>query len=163
MIWIVAQTEAQREHVVRLLLMRLGFQSYLPRIKIRKRIKPLFPTYVFVQSNDRFYPIMWTPHVIRLLWAGDQPAKLDDQIIAELKKREIGGFVKLPKPLRLKPGQQVKVVRGYFADRIGIYDGMSSRDRERVLLELLGRQVRLELPSADISPLDIVARNHRMR
>jgi transcriptional antiterminator RfaH len=153
--WIIVQCEAQREHVVRLLLMRLGFQSYLPRIKIRKRIKPLFPTYLFVQSNDRFYPILWTPHVIRLLWAGDQPAKLDDRIIAELKKREIGGFVKLPKPMRLKRGQQIKVVRGFFADRIGIYDGMSGKERERVLLDLLGRQVRLELPAADIAPLEL--------
>jgi transcriptional antiterminator RfaH len=162
MTWIVVQCEAQREHVVRLLLMRLGFQSYLPRIKIRKRIKPLFPTYLFVQSNDRFYPIMWTPHVIRLLWAGDQPAKLDDNIIVELKKREVGGFVKLPKPMRLKRGQQVKVVRGHFADRIGIYDGMSGKERERVLMDLLGRQVRLDLPAADIAPLDVVAMNHRM-
>jgi len=153
--WAVVQTEAMREIAVIALLERLGLSIYFPRIKIRKRITGLFPGYLFVQLGAQWYPVLWTPHVIRLLMAGDRPARLDDAIVAELRRREVGGFVRMPKPPRLHHGQRVKVVRGSFDGQIGIYDGMSGRDRERVLLELLGRKVRLELASADVQPLDI--------
>jgi transcription antitermination factor NusG len=156
--WAVVQTEAQREPVTRLLLMRLGFETYTPRIRIKQRIGLLFPTYVFVRVVDRWYPIRWTEHVVRLLMAGDKPAQLKDEIMAEIRKREVGGFVKLPVQRRLKPGQKVSIIAGSFAGHIGLYAGMSSRERERVLLELLGQQVSVELPSKHIAPLDVVVR-----
>jgi len=56
--WAVAQTEPMREHTVRLLLMRLGYETYAPRIRHRKRIALLFPTYVFVRVIQRWYPIL---------------------------------------------------------------------------------------------------------
>ena len=34
--WAVVETEAQHEHTARLLIMRLGYETYLPRIKHRK-------------------------------------------------------------------------------------------------------------------------------
>jgi transcriptional antiterminator RfaH len=157
MSWWVVQTESQREHVVRLLLMRGGFESYGPRIKFRGRIRLLFPAYLFVKPNDRWYPVLWTPHVVRLLMSGDRPAPLADDIVDAIRKREVGGFVRLPKPNVLTKGKNVRIAKGSFLDRIAIYDGMTSRDRARVLLELLGRQVSLELPKADIVPLDVVA------
>jgi transcriptional antiterminator RfaH len=147
MTWAVVQCEAQFEHTVRLLLIRLGLETYLPRIKVRKRITPLFPGYCFVRLADRWYPVLWTPHVIRLLMAGVEPARLDDSIIAGIRKRERGGLVWLPQPPRLRPGQKVRVVRGTFDGQIGIYDGMCGRDRERVLLELLGQSVVVNLPA----------------
>jgi transcription antitermination factor NusG len=161
--WTVAQIEAQHEHIARLLLMRLGFETYMPRIKVRNRISLLFPTYVFVRVVDRWYPILWTAHVVRLLMAGDKPACLKDEIMANIRKREVGGFVKLPIPqTQLKAGQKVRIVSGSFAGQIGLYQGQTGRDRERVLLELLGRQVPIELPSRDLTPLN-VASEHRLR
>jgi transcription antitermination factor NusG len=38
-------------------------------------------------------------------------------------------------------GQRVRLERGCFAGRIGIYEGSDSLERERVLLAILGRQV----------------------
>jgi transcriptional antiterminator RfaH len=163
--WWVIQVEAQREPMVRLLLMRHGFETYLPRIKLRSRISLLFPTYLFVRVAERFYPILWTPHVIRVLMSGDKPAYLKEEIITSIRKREVGGFVKLPIPRRLKPGQKVQIINGSFQGQIGLYEGMSGRDRERVLLELLGRQVPIEIPSRDIAPLSVapIAHSHRLR
>jgi transcriptional antiterminator RfaH len=154
--WWVVQTEAQREHVARLLLMRLGFTTYAPRIKVRGRIAQLFPTYLFVGATDRFYPILWTNGVIRLLMAGDRPARLASSVVTAIHNRERDGFVKLPAPQRrLKPGQKVRIISGSFQGQIGLYEGMSGRDRERVLLELLGRQVSVDLPSPSIVPLPV--------
>src|SRR5262245_6326873 len=169
MTWAVVQTQAQREHAVRAALGHFGFETYLPRIRLRKRIVPLFQGYLFARLGEQFYPVLWCPHVIRLLWAPAaqgciQPAKIDDRIIAELRKREVNGLVKLPQPPRLRRGQRVKVIRGSFEGQIGLWDGMSGRDRERVLLELLGRKVRIELSSADVLPLDVViAPSHQVR
>jgi transcriptional antiterminator RfaH len=155
--WAVAQTETQREHAVRLLLMRANCETYLPRIRVRNRITPLFPGYLFVRvSQWRWYFVMWTPHVIRLLMAGDQPAQLSEDFVSQIRKREHNGLVRLP-IRRLKKGQKVRIVRGSFEGQIGLYDGMSGRDRERVLLELLGQVVPVELPAKDIRPLDIAS------
>jgi len=118
--WAVVQTEAQREHAVRLLLSRLELETYLPRIKVRKRITPLFPGYLFVRLGQQFYPVLWTPHVIRLLMAGAQPARLPDEIINQFRNRERGGLVRLPQPPRLRLGQPVKVIRGSFEGQIGL-------------------------------------------
>jgi transcriptional antiterminator RfaH len=51
----------------------------------------------------------------------------------------------------LREGQPVRILHGAFADLVGLLE--SSRDDERVvvLLELLGREVRLRLPRAAIS------------
>src|SRR5262245_40404908 len=153
--WWVVQTEANFEHVARLLLMRLGFTTYAPRIKIRGRVQWLFPTYLFVGAREQFYPVLWTNRVVRLLMAGDRPASVKGEIVTHIRKREVGGFVKLPAPTRLKPGQRVRIVSGSVQGQIGVYEGMSGRDRERVLLELLGQAVRVELPSPSIVPLAV--------
>ena len=157
MTWAVVQCEAMREHAVRLLLMRGHYVTYLPRIKLYGRITPLFPSYLFVNiACMRWYPILWTPHVIRLLMAGDQPAKLPEDIVTHIRKREQNGLVKLPNVSRqLKKGQKVRVIRGSFEGQIGLYEGMSGKDRERVLLELLGQAVVVDMPGKDIAPLPV--------
>ena len=164
MSWAVVQCEAQREHAVRLLLMRSRYETYLPRIKIHSRIVPLFPSYLFVALAGRsWYSVLWTPHVIRLLMAGDRPAQLRDDTVSQIRKREHNGLVKLPNvSRRLQKGQKVRVIRGSFEGQIGLYEGMSGRDRERVLLELLGQIVPVELPGKDIAPLPVAA-NQRIR
>ena len=96
--WVVVETEAQHEHTARLLIMRLGYETYLPRIRHRKRITPLFPRYLFVRIIDRWYPVRWTPHVLRILMPGDCPApdpKLES-FMMDIRKQERNGLVKLP-------------------------------------------------------------------
>jgi len=153
MTWAVIQCESQRELAVCLLLGRMTLPTYFPRIRLRKRIVGLFPGYVFCRLGPQFYPVLWTPHVIRLLMAGDRPAKLSDEIVENIRKLEHRGLIKLPQPPRLRLGQQVKVIRGSFQGLLGLYDGQSGKDRERVLLELLGRKVRIELSAANVVPI----------
>lgn len=161
--WAVIQTEAQREHAVRLLLMRAGFETYLPRTRVRNRITPLFAGYLFVRLPPRcLWFVLWTPHVIRLLMSGDQPAKISEEIVSQIQKREHNGLVRLP-IRRLRKGEKIRILRGSFEGQIGLYDGMSGRDRERVLLELLGQHVPVELPGKDVAPLNPVVSRETMR
>jgi len=155
--WWVIQTESQREHVVCALLAR-KHECYYPRIKHRSRISGLFPGYLFVRAAEQWSPIRWTAHVVRVLLSGDVPAQLPDKIVDEIRKRQIGGFVKLPPPTRLKKGQKVRITRGSFEGQVAVYEGMTGKDRERVLLDLLGQKVSVELPDRDLEPLGIVGR-----
>ena len=114
--WWCVQTESQREHLVRLLLMRDGFETYAPRILHHGRIAWLFPTYLFVAAREQFYSVLWCPGVVRLLMSGDRPAQLGAEVIGELHKRESrDGLVRLPAgPPGLRKGQNVRVTKGSF-------------------------------------------------
>jgi transcriptional antiterminator RfaH len=146
--WMVAQTESQREHIAVRHLARIGFETYFPQIKNRKkRIEPLFPGYLFVLADINWPKIRATIGIIRVLMSCERPAQIDPKIIAEIKAREKNGLVHLPKP---RKGQKVRIIRGSFADQIGIYEGQNGKDRERVLLAMLGRMVTVELKHADL-------------
>jgi len=138
------------------LFRRGGFESYLPQTKSRKggktRIAPLFPGYIFVRIIDQWYPVRWTIGVLRILMAGDEPARLADQVVDSIRRREVGGFVKLPSAIKrgpLNPGQKVRILTGSFQGHVGLYDGQSPQERERVLLNLLGRRVPVVLAKDD--------------
>ena len=163
--WIVAQTETRYEYAVERRLKPGLYETYVPRIRVNGRISVLFPGYIFIGFRGvlYWYPLLRLPHIVRLLMAGEQPAQLQDDVVNQIKKREVAGFVKLPLVSRaLKRGQKVRIIRGSFEGQIGIYEGMSGADRVRMLLELLGQTVPVELPGKDIAPLN-VARESRIR
>ena len=149
--WAVVQCEAQREHAARVLIMKLGLETYAPRIKVRNRKAFLFPTYIFTRIERRWYPVRWTPHVVRILMAGEEPARLDERIIEAIRKREVNGMVRLPKAeSKFRQGQPVRIIRGSFEGQLAICEGMSGHERIKVLLDLLGRKVPVEIPAADL-------------
>ena len=149
--WTVVQTASSWEKLAAKGLQRAGFETYLPVTSARDRnhvphIAPLFPSYLFVQVVDRWTPIASAIGVVRVLRDGDGPARLPERVLDDLHAREVNGVVRLP-PLR--NGQTVRIVRGSLRGRLAVYDGMSGRDRERVLLDFLGREVRVEIRLGD--------------
>jgi transcriptional antiterminator RfaH len=81
---------------------------------------------------------------------GELPAKVPDDVIAEIRSRERNGFVELPKPRGLMPGMRVRVVSGPLSERIGMLALLKPRERVLVLLQLLGGQQRVELSRSAI-------------
>ena len=154
--WAVAQTLTDREYTTAALLERSGFDVLAPRARFNAgRIAALFPGYLFVHVVDRWYSIQWTVGVLRLIMAGDHPAKCPAWEIEKIQ-RAIGpnGLVRLPKDPRMPPkiveGSSVRIVTGTFQGLSAIYQGTSPRQRELVLLDLLGqRHVRIELSPDD--------------
>jgi transcriptional antiterminator RfaH len=155
--WSVAQCETHREPVAAKFLTAAGFETYLPKIRAHQRITPLFPGYLFVQIVRGWWTVNNTVGVIQLLRSGEHPAQLRDEIVNAIKNKERNGLVKLPQPPGLKIGDKVRIIRGSFQDRLGIFDGMSARDRSHILLELLGRQVRVEIRKIDFAPVVVAA------
>jgi len=151
--WAIAVAQTSREDFVQTLLRRDGFETYWPKIKTEKRTTGLFPGYLMVRVVVRWYPIRWTPGVLKLLMTGDRPAKLADKIVDEIKSREVKGFVKLPQPPTLQAGKPVRILTGMFAGKIGLYQGLSGAQRERILLDLLGRSTSVEMQVGSVEAL----------
>jgi len=155
--WSVCQTETFRERVAAHFLTLNGFQTYVPKIKIENRITCLFPGYVFVEIVDRWYIIEQTVGVIKLLLAGDHPARVRDGIVDAIKLRENNGVVQLPQKRWLRKGDYVRITRGSLADNFARFDGMAGKQRSRVLLEMLGRTCPVIVPKSDLELVYAVA------
>jgi len=162
MIWSVAQTESARERTAQRWLAQTGFETYLPVIKGKSRARggfslpnPLFPGYLFVRIGTTGWArVENTIGIVGLLRTGDRPARITDQAIEEIRAREHGGVVHLPERPRWQAGDQVLIGAGAFFGQIGLFDGMSARERVFVLLGLFGRQARVELPLGDLRELN---------
>ena len=77
---------------------------------------------------------------------------MPEGIIEEIKSRENDtGLVKLFTADRFKRGDSVQVTTGAFSDQIGIFDCADDRERIFVLLQLMGREVRVHLPAEAIA------------
>jgi transcriptional antiterminator RfaH len=132
-----------------------GFEIYSPRIKAprasrNQASRPLFPGYVFVLIVLQWHSASRAPGVLRLVTDGGVPARVPDDVIAELRGREgRNGLIKLPEPPGLRAGARVRVTRGLFVGLEGLVAGMSGTQRIEILLGLLGR-ARVVLPIADV-------------
>jgi transcriptional antiterminator RfaH len=155
--WYVVQTQVNGELKAAQNLMRQGFEVYLPRYlkrrcharKIDFAAKPLFPRYLFVAidvATQRWRSIQSTFGVARLVSNGDDPAMLPEGIVTALKAREDGkGFIVMNSKPAFAPGDKVRVLAGAFADSAALFDGNADHDRVSILLDMLGRQVRVLL------------------
>ena len=153
MYWAAAQLQPQRERLAQHCLTLAGYETYLPRLrevrlshgrKVEAR-PPLFPGYCFVAITLQWHAARWTAGVIRLVMDGAQPARVPDAVIEEIRSRERGGLIELPKPPRARPGDAVRILRGPFEGKLAIYAGMNPRARVEVLLSLLGSSQRVML------------------
>jgi len=151
--WACAQLQPQRDTLALHFLRQAGFETYAPRLRERRTVQGrkvvrtplLFPAYAFVFIRLQWHAARWAPGVIRLVMDGAQPARVPDAVIDEIRSRERGGLIELPKPPKFHPGGRVRVTAGPFAGHIGIYAGMKPRQRVEVLLALLGSRQRMTL------------------
>lgn len=156
--WLVAQTRPQAEAQADRHLRRQGFCVYLPRyLKLRRHARrqewvprPLFPRYLFVgidPAHSRWRSIRSTFGISQLVCAGDRPLPVPSEIVAELRSREDeNGMMVIQPEVPFQRGDQVRVDSGALCDGIGIFECIDDDRRVVILLDLLGRQVRVRLP-----------------
>jgi len=155
--WYVVQTQPNAESKAAAHLERQGFATFTPRTRKRRRharrtdivAAPLFPSYLFVKIDttiQRWRSIYSTIGVSRLVGTGDVPTPVPDRVVATLKERvDAAGFIQLDRRPLFCAGDKIRILDGLFGDCLGLYDGMPERDRVAVLLDLLGRKVRVLL------------------
>jgi transcriptional antiterminator RfaH len=161
--WYVVQTHVHAETKAATHLVRQGYPIYLPRYLKRRRharrvdtvAAPLFPRYLFVaidQMTQRWRSIQSTIGVTHLVRNGDEPAAVPAGIIDELRRREDErGLITLDFRPRFAPGDKIRVVDGVFSECLGLFEGMADRERVAILLDLLGRKVRVVLDGESVA------------
>jgi transcriptional antiterminator RfaH len=162
MSWFVVRTQPRAEEKSARHLTNQGFATYLPRHRRRVRharrsrvvLRPLFPGYLFVELDParcRWRSINGTIGVNEILTNGDVPLAVPEGIIAEIKAREDEtGVVRLVPPPFAR-GQLVRVVEGPLAEVSGLFEEMRDENRVILLISMLGRKVRMQLPADTVA------------
>ena len=127
--WACAQLETNRERLALHCLGLAGFETYLPRIREQRISRgrkiivtpPLFVGYCFNAIELQWHAARWSPGVVRPVLDGAAPARVPDVVIEEIRSRERGGLVELPKVPRLRPGDQVQILHGPFAGQLALF------------------------------------------
>ena len=156
--WYVVQTHAMAEEKAAFNLKRQRYRAYLPQY-LKKRsharridwvARPLFPCYLFVEMDveaTQWQAIRSTIGVSHFLCLGELPAPVPEGIVEAIIAREDDrGHVGLFLGGLFKKGQEVEITNGFMADISAIFDCGDDKDRVFVLMDLLGRQVRVRVP-----------------
>jgi transcriptional antiterminator RfaH len=153
--WYVVHTQPNGEGRADLNLRRQGFATYLPRYARGRRharrndvvVRPLFPRYLFVAldpARDRWRSIHSTFGVSHLIATGEEPVAVPDGVVDEIRGREThDGYVRLGLPAGIRPGSAVRLIDGIFAEATGVLERIADANRVAILLQLLGREVRV--------------------
>jgi transcriptional antiterminator RfaH len=153
--WYVVQTQPNAERKAVFNLNRQGYETYLPQYLRRRRharrveqVKsPLFPRYLFVaidMASQRWRTIQSTIGVSRLVCNGDMPAPVPTHVVEQLKAREdISGCIRLQQRPAFSSGDRVRIQDGVFESCLGLFEGLTDGERVAILLDLLGRKVRV--------------------
>jgi transcriptional antiterminator RfaH len=161
--WYVVQSHPHSERKAVAHLNRQGFDTYLPCYLKRRRharrvenvIMPLFPNYLFVAFDaaiQRWRCIQSTIGVVKLVCYNDMPATVPFQIVEELKSKEDErGLIPIDRHPPFARGDRIQVKNGVFSSCLGVFQGLSGSERAAILLDLLGRKVRVVIESDDLA------------
>jgi transcription elongation factor/antiterminator RfaH len=152
--WFVVSTKARREQFAQQQLGRRGVESFLPRIleparlRVQPLIAPLFPGYLFVHIDldEQYFDVVWTPGVRKFVGFGALPCPVEEAVIEFLRARAGREGIVVATPV-YKPGDVVRITHGPLEGLVGIIENPGGgRGRVRVLMEMLRRQTRVEVP-----------------
>ena len=159
--WFAIQTRVGKENYAREQFERQAFEVYLPVIlqrcshagKISWQERAFFPGYLFLHlapDEQRWTSINSTYGAIGAACFGHYYPPVPDVVIEVLQARhDDSGSITLPSPGSEAPykyGEKVRVIHGPMSDIEAVFQCMKGRDRVLVLMNLLGRQSKVELP-----------------
>lgn len=150
--WYAVHTKPRRETVAEEHLQRQGFDTYFPRIRLRKRrrnqwvmaVEPLFPRYLFIlcdPSVDNTAPVHSTRGAVGLVRIGAELRPVPGEVIQRLRECEDAeDRLHHDDSWPHQPGERVQVLKGPFASMEGVYQMPLGESRAMLLIELLGRE-----------------------
>jgi transcriptional antiterminator RfaH len=157
--WYVIHTKPKQEAKAQNNLSVWEVETFTPMLKeIRKTraggqyflAKPLFPQYIFARFdiNALLHKVSFTRGVHSVLCYDNEPAPVDDDLIAILRSRvRADGFIHLGE--EFKPGDKVLIKEGRFKNFIGIFDReLKESARVRILLTTISFQSHITVERA---------------
>jgi transcription elongation factor/antiterminator RfaH len=159
--WYVIRSKPRRERFVYEQLSGQGLEVFYPSVRVHpvnprsSKERAYFPSYLFAHLDLAAVGVnklRWLPAAVGLLEFGGEPAIVPDVLITQLKLRvaaiqSVGGVIFDG----LMPGDVVKITSGPFSGYEAIFDlRLKGSERVRVLLEMLRRQVTVEIDVGSI-------------
>jgi transcriptional antiterminator RfaH len=153
--WFAVHSQPNREFRAKHQLENQGYQVFLPqRLKtvrharrLTNRPAPFFPRYLFIQldlSQHRWRSVNGTFGVSTLVMQGELPHPVPEGVI-EAMMASVDGAGLLCLSEHLAIGDRVRLAAGPFAEKLGILERLDDSGRVRVLLEIMGATVPVQL------------------
>jgi transcriptional antiterminator RfaH len=161
--WYAIQAKPNKEKEVERRLSDLHIEVFMPWMRTRRRVGsrfhwvlvPLFPGYLFCRLDlmESGKAARYSPGVKDFLKFGNQIAELGNEIVQTLRERCPDGVAQISSVMA-KQGDPVRINEGPFSGLEAIFEhSLKGSERVAVLLEILGRQTRLVLPSEAIAKI----------
>ena len=162
-LWYCVKTRPKQEGVAtRLLRRELGLEVFCPKIRFKRARstgvawvnEAMFPGYIFVRFvyPELYRRIAATSGVARTLSFGGRPAVLNDSIITDLR-RHVADEETIEITCEIKEGEEIKVIEGPFLGiRALVTRVLPSRERDAILLNLLGQVREIEVSAGAVLP-----------
>ncbi|MFB0565935.1 MAG: transcription termination/antitermination protein NusG [Candidatus Aminicenantaceae bacterium] len=136
--WFVINTKPKKEFQVERLFTEGGFHIYNPKYLHEDKIKPFFPSYefIFFDYPSQYQLVRYTRGVKKVVGSREEPTPMPENIIREIKSREVNGFIELKKyGEEPEVGDEIEVMEGPLRGLRGIFKKEIS-DKERVMILL---------------------------
>jgi transcriptional antiterminator RfaH len=160
--WYAVHTKPHREQTVQHFLASRGIDTYLPTLTERSKAsprrehdRPFFSCYLFAHldlTTVALSSVNWSPGVNRVVSFGGQPAIVPETVLQWLQQHLAhidtrGYYHGLP----LCPGDRLRVTKGPLKGMEAVFDQrLSSGDRARVFVEILGRLTACQMDLRDL-------------
>lgn len=154
--WYLLYSKPHQELIAQENLERQGYITYLPMLETRRFLRgkhqyvvnPMFPRYLFLwlsDETDNWGPIRFTRGVMKLVRFSGNPAKVPSDLIDFLKENEKYQIEREREKTELKPGMNVRVLKGIMSGYEGVVQERVGKKRVTVLLEIVGKNTLLYL------------------
>lgn len=155
--WYVIQTKPQKEGHVYQQLTRARYELFFPTMRGGDRMKPLFPSYLFVHtdlSDPRAHQLVrYTRGVNRVLGDATGPRPIAEEVVGTLRESTRDGSL-VEQALLLREGDTVRIRKGILRDLIGIIErNLPDAGRVRVLFKWWRSSMRAVVRYADVERL----------
>ena len=160
--WFLVYTKAREEARAKKNLEIQGFSTFLPMIGYEKTsdpesflLKPMFPRYLFVSLDEKkgsWSKIQSTRGVSHLVIFGERPTPVPNLVITYLKTKVDNQDIvtqKLTSGAFLK-GEELTIKDGIFKGQEATFLYETSKNRVKILLNLMNKLIITEVPEHDI-------------
>ena len=165
--WYCLKTRPKHEHIATAHLRQMpGVEVFCPRLRFKRPTvrgarwfqEAMFPGYLFARFNfiERHKEVGYAMGVSSILRFGERFASISEEAVLSLRSYTDEAHVAVIEP-EIREGDSVTVVLGAMTGMQGVVTNfLSGRERVRVLLEFLGREMHAEVDKAAVLP----ARRH---
>ena len=146
--WYLIKTKPRQEKIAKQNLENRGYVTFCPITKINKKLVVLFPSYLFVQLNEKtqnFSPIYSTKGISYFVKFGSNFAKVPTSVIEFIKTNQHITTEKLINLNKFKPGDKVQISDGAFKNCVAIFKCYKPDERVILLMNLLGDEQSLSI------------------